>query len=648
MERVNSVAIVKTSRCHHRQRNLRWYLLIFAVLALRVEGVGDEPWRWIRAELSKDGRYVAFTNSPITFGDSYGGALTNYLVLSPSPSPNEGETRALTSADILSDRMAMPTNANPPAAVAEPIYSADQWNAWHGLPSNRVRALEQTREGYLWIGTLHGLARFDGVRFTIFNSVNTPELAPSDDIRHLAEGDDGSLWIGTGRGLVRYREGRFAREDDPLIRDARVLALNFGRRSGLWVGTVDGAIRRQQGRYIRVMKQSAAFLRMFEPPTGPVLLLFDSATVWYDPIAGAHSVVAGEPREAAMNRAAILDRTGRIWVGGVYLSNFKDASLQSASAVFPLAVNFTDSKGPIWDLEEDRLGQLWCVAGEGPNNVYRIVDGHAIRCVPVGAAIASARCLKADRDGNLWIGTYGSGLVRLRRQPMETFHFGARTLFAKIQTLAEGTDGSLWMGTEGGIVHWAGRTITSIGLTTTESKARGAFPVARGRSGRVWAAHPESGIIPLPTHPADSLWMQPIHALLPEVGRVRVLLQQDNGPLWLGTDNGLVRWDGQIRRWTAKDGLPDAAVRALTEDPSGRIWIGTERGVTLFHGTGLTTIASNAVNALHVDSACNIWVGGKGGLSLIAGGDGGGRFQDCFSLREPIIRFWKMTVIGSG
>ena len=55
----------------------------------------------------------------------------------------------------------------------------------------------QTREGYIWLGTWGGLARFDGVRFTIFNRANTPALGDSR-ITALAEGADGSLWIGTG------------------------------------------------------------------------------------------------------------------------------------------------------------------------------------------------------------------------------------------------------------------------------------------------------------------------------------------------------------------------------------------------------------------------------------------------------------------
>ena len=64
------------------------------------------------------------------------------------------------------------------------------------MPQNRISCLKQTRDGYLWIGTWAGLARFDGVRFTIFDKVNTPELV-DDAINALAEDTDGTLWIAT-------------------------------------------------------------------------------------------------------------------------------------------------------------------------------------------------------------------------------------------------------------------------------------------------------------------------------------------------------------------------------------------------------------------------------------------------------------------
>ena len=86
-------------------------------------------------------------------------------------------------------------------------YIQTVWTVENGLPQNSVTAIQQTRDGYLWLGTFGGLAKFDGVKFTIFNSGNTPGML-TNRIISLYEDRAGTLWIGTSRGLVRYDAGQ--------------------------------------------------------------------------------------------------------------------------------------------------------------------------------------------------------------------------------------------------------------------------------------------------------------------------------------------------------------------------------------------------------------------------------------------------------
>jgi ligand-binding sensor domain-containing protein len=88
-------------------------------------------------------------------------------------------------------------------------YVHDVWTTEDGLPQNSILSIAQTRDGYLWVGTWGGLARFDGVRFTVFDRGNTPALK-NNYIYALYEDREGSLWIGTGGGgLTRLRDGKF-------------------------------------------------------------------------------------------------------------------------------------------------------------------------------------------------------------------------------------------------------------------------------------------------------------------------------------------------------------------------------------------------------------------------------------------------------
>src|SRR5215467_13675124 len=84
------------------------------------------------------------------------------------------------------------------------------WSTENGLPQNSVHALFQSRDGYIWVGTESGIARFNGIEFKIFQHENTAAIT-SDDIRCFAQSDTNTLWIGTADGLLRYETGSFHR-----------------------------------------------------------------------------------------------------------------------------------------------------------------------------------------------------------------------------------------------------------------------------------------------------------------------------------------------------------------------------------------------------------------------------------------------------
>ena len=168
----------------------------------------------------------------------------------------------------------------------------DVWQRDQGLPQTTVPAIVQTHDGYLWVGTELGVARFDGLRFTVFDKSNTPELK-SNVVDALLEDRQGNLWIGTlgggltrlsdgrfqtfttrdglsnnvvtcllqdasgdiwigsyGGGLSRLHDGRFSNYGtESGLADNQVFALASGRDGALWIGTHDGLNRFAGGRF---------------------------------------------------------------------------------------------------------------------------------------------------------------------------------------------------------------------------------------------------------------------------------------------------------------------------------------------------------------------------------------------------------------
>src|ERR1700676_3698577 len=119
-------------------------------------------------------------------------------------------------------------------------YVLDNWQIPEGLPQTSVQAIARTPDGYLWVGTQEGLARFDGVRFTVFGTGNEPAI-PDKFISVLFVDRSGRLWIGTRSGVAVLENGHFT-TFNPIagLAHAYVRAIPEGRAGDLWVGTENG------------------------------------------------------------------------------------------------------------------------------------------------------------------------------------------------------------------------------------------------------------------------------------------------------------------------------------------------------------------------------------------------------------------------
>src|ERR1700691_2789661 len=102
--------------------------------------------------------------------------------------------------------VSLPAQALDPALKLSQ-YVLDNWQIPQGLPQSSAQAIARTPDGYLWVGTQEGLARFDGVRFTVFDSGNEPAI-PNKHISVLFVDRAGRLWIGTRSALALFERGQ--------------------------------------------------------------------------------------------------------------------------------------------------------------------------------------------------------------------------------------------------------------------------------------------------------------------------------------------------------------------------------------------------------------------------------------------------------
>jgi signal transduction histidine kinase/ligand-binding sensor domain-containing protein len=459
-------------------------------------------------------------------------------------------------------------------------YGLDIWLTRDGLPQNSVKAIVQTRDGYLWLGTSGGLARFDGVRFAIFNRANTPQLRDSR-ITALAEGPDGSLWIGTAAGgLIRLKDGVFqayrSEEDTSYEERSRwqIRSITPSFYNQLWIGTSGGGFRRfADGRF------------------GPLLL-------------DRHVV-----------RAILEDKAHRLWVAtsnGVLELVWKAPAFQIERHLLTGRI--------VNDIYEDQAGTIWVAARGGLTRVRgeRVTTLGSEAGFPADAALS----ITGDRDGNLWVGTMGHGLVRLRGEQFDvlTGRDGLSNDF--IQALHEDREGSLWIGSNDGLNRLRDTRFTAI--TPREGLAGEAVvSMLAGRDGSVWIGTEGGGLNRLQR---GRLALYSTATGLPS-NYIGALFEASDDSLWVTGDNVLTRIkDGRMRVYTTADGIPEGFVSAVGEDRDGRIIIGGEGPLRELKGDRFVTYGrySRQIEycySITRDRQGNLWFATTGGLLRV--GDSG-------------------------
>ncbi len=464
---------------------------------------------------------------------------------------------------------------------AGPAYLHDLWQLEEGLPQITVWAIAQDTRGYLWLGTEEGLARFDGVRFEIFDRRTTPEL-PGNLIQALAADPEGGLWIGTHRGLARLADGRLTAygSADGLVHET-IFALHLNRAGRLWIGTGGGLASFDGERFTSWAAESGlgqeTVRALAEDRRGHLWIGTDGGLASFDGERfGTYTTRDGLLDDRV--EAILEDGEGRLWIGsdaGLQMSPPPPGgALGKRQLTIPPGVESLVGT-PVWELLEDRQGQLWIGTKAG---LARLAGGQLVR-YPAPAVLPDPHiaALWEDAEDSLWIGTRYGGLVRFRERLIAAFGTPEGLIHDLVWSIYQDRADNVWIATDGGLDRLA--PDGSLTHTTT-------------RDG-------------LPS---------------PDVG---ALYEDRHGNLWVGTfGDGLVRLrDGEVHVYTAADGFPPVAARCFAEDPRGDLWIGTERGLVRFAGGELETFTTrdglpdDDVRGLHVDGEGTLRIATYGGLS---------------------------------
>ena len=539
-------------------------------------------------------------------------------------------------------------------------YSIDVWQTEQGLPQDSVTSIVHTRDGYLWLGTYNGLVRFDGVRFKIFNTGNTPEFGDSR-ITSLFEDAAGTLWIGHETGdLTQLRAGKFSAvslgtnwpgggiwamgtDADGILwmfsrhgallslQNEKLLTLNTGSVDNLpsFVKDKNGELWVVRGSLLGTLKKGR--LSPLPPDAQPDTSDVNRACASRD---GGLWLTGGGRVRKLSSQGTVVDRGAAPWNQDLVtaLLETKSGDLLVGTlrrGLFLLSpdgtsLHFTRQNGLshdwVLDLCEDRERNLWVGTGGGGLNVLRRRKVEMVRAPDdwQGRAILS---VTPNAQGGLWVGTEGAGLYRLEQGEAKPYTEtnGLGNFF--IWSLLEDYRHELWVGTfSGGLfIHHDGRFEFPKGL---EDPTAIIFALYQDQQGAMWVGT-QSGLARYSN--GQCTWFTRKEGLvLPDV---RVITEDAAGTIWFGmSGGGLGRLkDGNLTQFRRKDGLTNDFVWSLLAEKDGTLWVGTFGGglCRLRNGRFATIsthegLPNNVICHIMDDGQGNFWISSYGGIFRVS------------------------------
>jgi ligand-binding sensor domain-containing protein/signal transduction histidine kinase len=436
-----------------------------------------------------------------------------------------------------------------------------------GLTNSFIRTIYEDRRGTVWVGADQGLFKVSGPSMIRVDGSNG---IPSIFVRAIAEDQHGHIWVG-GTTLLEFDGASFAQEHAPnseLTGDL-ITSMLITRDGTFWVGTLTGLFNvTSSGVWSRTPGVSAQVAVIQEGTNG--LLWVGTVGQGLYLYRQRHLVHVSSTELPSRTVQAILeDREKNIWLGtrtGILSLSRTPVDIVSlpGGADFEYETIYRDSDGSILVATSAQL--------------FRIRDGIAKRFSFAGMPNLRVRTLLRDRQGNLWIGTDGSGLLRVAGHQIQRFTYKNGLINDFVRAILQSRDGSIWVGTDGGITHIGPR-------------ARQSFNASNGLA----------------------------------YFSVTALFEDRDEDLWVGTSRGLSHIsNGRIVHDAATQSMQNEQLWSIDQDPSGGIWFGTSSGLygyragKVIHLTTSDGLANNTIYQILQDLRGNIWLSGPNSVSRLA------------------------------
>ena len=542
--------------------------------------------------------------------------------------------------------------------MATAQYQSETWTTENGLPQNSVTSIVQTKDGYIWFGTFGGLVRFDGIKFKIFNTIIAPSIK-SNRITGLYEDKNGTLWIGTQFGnLIKYKDETFTSVlEPPIIQRGAVQTFCVDKNGVIWIFSGSELKKLSPNKDGKYVSEKIDLPGEPNPAIGSIVE-DDSGNIWISTLKGLYQYQNGEMQAFPFENTFPPSKPNKNLHGGVpTVKIFIDGKKQFWLAGFDGLARFENGKFiPLIQKQNAFVGIAENIDNtyllKMDDKIYRFADEKVSELLidkPENSELF--RLMMSDREGNLWVGYTGGGLVRFKQQTARTFSKADGLTDLDTYFVFEDKDKNLWIGAENLYKFRDGKF-----ENVSKSFANFFVSAFQGKDGTLWFTTRDKGLVTFkdgkfaefgkenniqasqmfensegslffPT--GDDLTIVKdgkIDKIPFQNGGVQKIAEDRDGAIWFGAITGLSRLkDGVFTNYSTNEGLTNDNVRDIYQDNDGVFWIGTYGGGLnrfkdgkFFPITTREGMNEDIISRILVDDKDNFWLLGNRGVSVIS------------------------------
>lgn len=476
------------------------------------------------------------------------------------------------------------------AAARAQEYGFDVWTTANGLPQNTVTGVVQTPDGYLWLSTFDGLARFDGVRFTIFDKGNTKGIINNRFARLFADRAGGVYAYTENYVVTVYRNGGFRSYADFATAGEPIAAIAGDANGNALFETAKGFYTLQGDRFVLTADQKEPDVKqIYWGKSGAKWIIARNQTtrqqdgqvttyplkLTQEELGAGNTIAPYEDSRGAlwMRRRTPAFELWRLQAGKVTV--FTKKEIPALNELYPNQM-MEDADGSIWFL-------LSGLNVPKPSQLVRFKNNQ-FTSYELNEAVGAGASL-VDREGIFWLAT-STGLRRLRRKLITTLSVKDGLNSNEVYPLIQTANGAIFIGTVQGVNRYANGKITNPGL---KYSAKFPFPLyMRGfwedDQARLWLGYQGEGGFGRFEEPSSVKRIGKND--LPNGATDFTADRARN--IWVATDEGLFKYkdDQVIAHYTVKDGLPSDSVITIHFDRYGNLWAGTYDGLAQLRDDG--------------------------------------------------------------